>query len=48
MTLDKATADRNDFEVGDKLQVAGREPAKDYELVGITKLGDQNSLGIGS
>jgi putative ABC transport system permease protein len=46
VTLDKATADRNDFEVGDTLKVAGRAPAKEYDLVGITKLGDQNSLGI--
>ena len=46
VTLDKATADRNDFHVGDKLKVAGRAPAKDYDIVGITKLGDQNSLGI--
>jgi putative ABC transport system permease protein len=46
VTLDKATADRHDFEVGDKLRVAGRAPAADYEIVGITKLGDQKSLGI--
>ena len=46
VTIDKATADRDDFHVGDKLKIAGRAPAKDYEIVGITKLGDQNSLGI--
>jgi putative ABC transport system permease protein len=46
VTLDKATADRYDFEVGDKLRIAGRAPAADYEIVGITKLGDQKSLGI--
>lgn len=46
VTLDKATADRHDFQVGDKLKIAGRAPAKEYDLVGITKLGDQNSLGI--
>ncbi len=48
VTLDKATADRYDFEVGDKLRIAGRAPAQDYDLVGITKLGDQESLGIKS
>ncbi|HTE59793.1 MAG TPA: FtsX-like permease family protein [Solirubrobacteraceae bacterium] len=46
VTLDKATADRHDFHVGDKLRIAGRAPVADYEIVGITKLGDQNSLGI--
>src|SRR5215208_3890265 len=46
VTLDKATADRHDFDVGDTLEVAGRAPAKEYDIVGISKLGDQNSLGI--
>jgi putative ABC transport system permease protein len=46
VTLDNATADRHDFQVGDKLKVAGRAPAKEYDVVGITKLGDQDSLGI--
>jgi putative ABC transport system permease protein len=46
VTIDKATADRHDFKVGDKLRIAGRAPVADYEIVGITKLGDQNSLGI--
>jgi putative ABC transport system permease protein len=48
VTVDKATADRNDFHVGDKLRIAGRAPVKDYDIVGITKLGNQNSLGIRS
>ena len=48
VTLDKATADRYDFHVGDKLKIAGRAPARDYDIVGITKLGDQESLGIKS
>src|SRR5215216_604178 len=48
VTLDKATADRYDFHVGDKLEIAGRAPAKDYDIVGISKLGDQESLGIKS
>src|SRR5215216_1188692 len=48
VTLDKATADRYDFHVGDKLKIAGRAPAKEYDIVGISKLGDQESLGIKS
>jgi putative ABC transport system permease protein len=48
VTLDQATADHYDFHVGDKLKIAGRAPAQDYELVGISKLGDQKSLGIKS
>jgi putative ABC transport system permease protein len=48
VTLDQATADRYDFHVGDKLEIAGRAPAKEYDLVGISKLGDQKSLGIKS
>ena len=48
VTLDKATADRYDYHVGDKLKIAGRAPAKDYDVVGISKLGDQKSLGIKS
>ena len=48
VTLDKATADRYGFDVGDKLNIAGRAPAKEYDIVGISKLGDQESLGIKS
>src|SRR5215207_2150940 len=46
VTLDKATADRHDFEVGDELRIAGRAPAAEYEIVGITNIGDQKSIGI--
>ena len=48
VTMDQATADNEGFEVGDRVRIAGRAPAKEYELVGITKLGDQSSLGIKS
>ena len=48
VTLDKATADHEGFKVGDRIKIAGRAPAKEYDLVGITKLGDQSSLGIKS
>jgi putative ABC transport system permease protein len=46
VTLDQATADRHDFAVGDKLRIAGRAPAADYKIVGITNIGDQKSIGI--
>jgi putative ABC transport system permease protein len=48
VTLDQATADREGFEVGDKILIAGREPARGYEISGITKIGDQKSIGIQS
>ena len=48
VTLDQATADHEGFEVGDRIKIAGRAPAKEYDLVGISKLGDQSSLGIKS
>jgi putative ABC transport system permease protein len=48
VTLDQATADREGFEVGDSILIAGREPARSYEISGITKVGDQKSIGIQS
>jgi putative ABC transport system permease protein len=48
VTLDEATADREGFKVGDKILIAGREPAHSYEISGITNVGDQKSIGIQS
>ena len=48
VTLDESTADHEGFKVGDRIKIAGRAPAKEYDLVGISKLGDQSSLGIKS
>jgi putative ABC transport system permease protein len=48
VTIDQATADREHFKVGDDILIAGREPAKSYEISGITKVGDQKSIGIQS
>ena len=45
-TIDQKTAEDNDFELGDEILVAGREPAQRFEIVGITKLGDQKSIGL--
>src|SRR5918999_1295843 len=46
VALDEATADREGFEVGDSILVGGREPAREYEITGITNIGDQRSIGI--
>src|SRR5215208_3827802 len=48
VTLDEATADREDLKVGDPILIGGREPAKQYEISGITNVGDQKSIGIQS
>jgi putative ABC transport system permease protein len=48
VSMDKATADKGDWKVGDKVLVAGRQPARPYTITGIAKIGDQSSLGIGS
>jgi putative ABC transport system permease protein len=48
VTLDEATADREGFEVGDPILIGGREPAQEYEISGITNVGDQKSIGIQS
>ena len=46
VTLDQKTAEDENFEVGDSILVAGREPAQRFRIVGITRLGDQKSLGL--
>src|SRR5687768_3951178 len=48
VTLDEATADREDYGVGDRILIGGREPATEYEISGITNVGDQKSIGIQS
>src|ERR671914_875286 len=46
VAVDEATADREGFEVGDSILVGGREEAREYEITGITNIGDQRSIGI--
>ena len=46
VTVDQKTAEDEDFKLGDSILIAGREPARRYKIVGITKLGDQKSLGL--
>jgi putative ABC transport system permease protein len=44
IAIDKGTADEYDFKAGDKVTVAGRAPAKAYEVSGIATLGDSENL----
>src|SRR5918999_1156002 len=46
VAIDEATADREGFEVGDSILVGAREEAREYEITGITNIGDQRSIGI--
>ncbi len=45
VVIDKQTAGRAGYEVGDRVRVAGKEDATAYELVGIATLGDVDSFG---
>jgi putative ABC transport system permease protein len=45
VVIDKASADDEGFAVGDTVEIAGKEAAKEYELVGIATLGDVDSFG---
>jgi putative ABC transport system permease protein len=45
VVIDKQTADRAGYEVGDRIRVAGKEDATEYRLVGIATLGDVDSFG---
>src|SRR5919109_469198 len=48
VTPDEATADRAGYEVGDRILIGGRAPAQEFEISGITNVGDQESIGIQS
>ena len=41
----EATAERDGFEVGDTIQVAGRKDTRRYEVSGIARFGDVSSFG---
>lgn len=45
VVLDAGVVDREGFEVGDTIQISTLQPRRDFELVGIAKFGDVNSLG---
>jgi putative ABC transport system permease protein len=46
VALDKATADKRGFKVGDQIKIAGRAPARSYRVAGIATLGDLESFGL--
>lgn len=45
VVIDKASADDEGFEVGDQIEVVGKEAVNTYTLVGIATLGDVDSFG---
>ena len=45
VVLDKSTATKHDFVVGDRVEVAGDGPARAYTVSGIATFGDVDSLG---
>ena len=45
VVIDVSTADDQGFEVGDTVKVAGEGPVRAYELTGIVRFGDVDSLG---
>jgi putative ABC transport system permease protein len=45
VVIDNASADDEGFEIGDRIEVAGRAATGTYDLVGIATLGDVDSFG---
>lgn len=45
VVLDRGTANKYDFNVGDKVTVSGDAPAKEFTISGIASLGGQDNLG---
>jgi putative ABC transport system permease protein len=45
LALDKFTADRHKFHIGDSIGVAGKVPKRTYRLVGIARYGTISSFG---
>ena len=48
VVVDQGTAEKQDYAVGDRVQIAARGPAADYRVVGIASFGDVKSLGTAS
>jgi putative ABC transport system permease protein len=44
-SIDESTADREDLEIGGTLRIAGQAGAKEYEIVGLQRLGETSSGG---
>lgn len=45
VALDKSSADKAGYELGDAVRLSGEGPQERFRLVGIAKFGDSNSLG---
>src|SRR5918999_3901362 len=45
VSIDESTADREDFSLGDTLRIAGQAGVKEYEIVGLQRLGSTSSGG---
>jgi putative ABC transport system permease protein len=45
VVIDAGTADREGYEVGDTIQISTLRPKQDFEVTGIAKFGDVDSLG---
>ena len=45
VVLDAGVADREGYQVGDTVAISTLRPKQDFEVVGIAKIGDVNSLG---
>ena len=45
IAIDKATADKKHYQVGDMIGVIARGPVKTFRIVGLVKFGGLNSLG---
>ena len=44
-SLDEAAADEAGLEIGDRIQIAGQERVRSYDLVGLTRLGEASFGG---
>ena len=45
VAVDKFTAEREKFEIGESIRLAGEEGARSYRVVGVAKFGDVESFG---
>jgi putative ABC transport system permease protein len=45
VVIDAGTADREGYEVGETIQIATLQPKQDFEVTGIARFGDVDSLG---
>jgi putative ABC transport system permease protein len=45
VVIDAGTADREGYEVGDTIEIATIQPKQEFEITGIAKFGDVDSLG---